>query len=218
MGHVEHQRRDGPATSIGYGEATTMRLTYCPDTLAADWLVRSHTPAMQLITFGPAGFEAYARLRFIPDPSGPGQDEADFDAPADHPSDIDQARRALRLLAPFTSTPRECYFCLWEGYSDAPLPPAVQRGPLVELPHRRYALLRGALDDIDAWEADIGGGESIAPPAFAWPADHAWCFTLDVDPHWAGIGARQVAIDALIRDPQLDVVAARPAESQPGYR
>jgi hypothetical protein len=31
-------------------------------------------------------------------------------------------------------------------------------------------------------------------------------------------GARRAAIDALIRDPQLDVVAARPAERQPEYR
>ena len=194
-----------------------MRLSYCPDTIAADWLVRSDTPAMQLITFGPASFEAFARLRFIPDPAGPGRAEADVDVPDDHPSDIEQARRALHLLARFTSTPEECHFCLWEGYSDVPLPPAGQRGPLVELPHRRYALLRGSLRDIDAWETDLGGGQPIAPPAFVWPADHRWCFVSDVDPHWAGIGAGPAAIDALVSDPQLDVVPARPAENQPRY-
>ncbi|TDB73812.1 hypothetical protein [Micromonospora sp. KC723] len=195
-----------------------MRLSYCPDTTAADWLVESDTPAEQLITFGPSGFEAFARLRFIPDPTGPGQGEADADVPDDHPSDMEQTRRALRLLAAFTSTPEECYFCLWEGYSDAPLPPEVQRGRLVEVPHRRYALLRGSLNDIDAWEADLGGGRTIAPPAFVWPADHSWCFVSDVDPHWAGIGAEQAAIDALVGDPQLDVVPARPADSHPQYR
>src|SRR5690242_5374961 len=143
-----------------------MKLSYCPDVTAADWLVRSGTPAEQLITFGPSGFEAFARLRFIPDPPGPGQeDQAAVGVADDHPSDIAQTRRAVRLLAAFTSTPQECYFCLWEGYSDAPLPPAVQRVPLVELPHRRYALLRGALTDIDAWEADLGRGQTIAPPA-----------------------------------------------------
>ena len=194
-----------------------MRLSYCPDTTAADWLVRSDTPAMQLITFGPATFEAFARLRFIPDPSRPGQEESDVEVPDDHPSDIAQARRALRRLARFTSTPQECYFCIWEGYSDIPLPPDVRRGPLVEIPHRRYALLRGALHDIDAWEADLGGGQHIAPPAFVWPADHRWCFASDVDPHWAGIGAEQAAIDALVDDPELDVVPARPAEDQPVY-
>jgi hypothetical protein len=171
-----------------------------------------------LITFGPSVFEAFARLRFIPDPVGAGQEEADTDVADDHPSNIEQTRRALRLLEAFTCTPEECYFCLWEGYSDAPLPPQVQRGPLVELPHRRYALLRGSLNDIDAWEADLGGGQIIAPPAFVWPADHRWCFASDVDPHWAGIGAERVAIDALIGDLQLDVVPASPTDNQPQYR
>lgn len=187
-----------------------MRLSYCSDITAADWLVRSGAPAERLITFGPSGFAAYARLRFIPDPPGPGQeDQADVDVPDDHPSDIAQTRRALSLLAAFTSTPQECYFCLWEGYSDAPLSPEMQQGPLVELPHRRYVLLRGALTDIDAWESDLGRGQTIAPPAFVWPADHRWCLASDVDPHWAGIGADQAAIDALLADPQLDVVPAR---------
>ena len=195
-----------------------MTLTYCPDTTAASWLVRSGTPATQLMNFGPASFEAFGRLRFIPDPVAPGQDEADADTPAGHPSDITQARRALRLLASFTSTPQDCYFCVWEGYSDIPLPPDVRHGPLVEIPYRRYALLRGALHDIDAWEADLGGGQPIAPPAFVWPADRRWCFASDVDPHWAGIGAEQAAIDTLIGDPQLDVVPAHPAEEQPLYR
>jgi hypothetical protein len=195
-----------------------VRLRYQADVSAADWLIQSDTPDLQLISFGPATFVAYARLRFIPDPLGPDQKESDVELPEGHLSDIEQSRRALHLLAPFTSTPEECYFCLWEGYSDAPLPPPVQGGPLVELPHRRYALLRGALQDIDAWETDIGAGQIIAPPALVWPADHRWCFVSDVDPHWAGIGAEQAAIDALLSEHQLDIVAARPAELQPQYR
>ena len=51
------------------------------------------------------------------------------------------------------STPEECYFCVWEGYSDVSLRSDVRRGPLVEIPHRRYALFRGARADIDGWEA-----------------------------------------------------------------
>jgi hypothetical protein len=199
-------------------EVAALRLSCCPDTSAADWLVRSDTPDQQLITFGPSGFPAYARLRFIPDPTGPEQEEADAEVPQGHPTDIEQTRRALGLLAPFTSTPKECYFCLWEGYSDAPLPPQALQGPLVELPHRRYALFRGTLDDIDAWESDLGGGQSIAPPAFVWPADHRWCLTSDVDPHWAGIGAERAAVDALLADPRLDCVPADPAGIQPWYR
>lgn len=194
-----------------------MRFHYCQETTAANWLVESVTPAMQLILFGPAGFEAYARLRFIPDPAGPGQEEADVELPDDHPSDIAQARRALHRLAPFTSTPEECYFCLWEGYSDIELPPEVLRGPLVEIPHRRYALLRGSLSDIDSWQDDVGGGQPVPPPAFVWPADRRWCFASDVDPHWAGIGGSRAAVDALVDAPGIDAVPARPAEDQPQY-
>ncbi len=190
-----------------------MRLRHCSDPSVADWLARSGTPPMQLITFGPAGYPAYARLRFIPDPSRPGQDEADADVPDDHPSDIAQARRALHRLAAFTSTPDDCVFLVWEGYSDIPLPP----GPLAELPHRRYAVFRGPVSAVDDWEDDMGGGHPVAPPAFVWPADRRWCFVSDVDPHWAGIGARRAAVDALVTQPGLDVVPARPDEPQPRY-
>lgn len=194
-----------------------MGLRFCTDLSAAHWLVESPTPAMQLISLGPAGYETYARLRFIPDPGGPGQAEADVDVPEDHPSDIAQSRRALHLLARFTATPQECYFCLWEGYSDMELPAAVQSGPLVDLPHRRYALLHGSLTDIDSWQTHLGLGGPCAPPAFAWPADRSWCFVSDVDPHWAGIGADRVAIDLLRNTPDLDVVLANPEEHQPTY-
>lgn len=195
-----------------------MALRYHPDPSPADWLAASGAPAGQLIVFGPAGFDAYARLRFIPDPTAPGQLETDATVPDDHPSDLAQVGRALRLLAAFTATPEVCWFCLWEGYADAPLPPAVRQGPLVELPHRRYALLRGDLSDIDAWAARLGDGQNIAPPAFVWPADHAWCVAADVDPHWAGVAASRAAVDALVADPQLDVVAADPGVDQPRYR
>ena len=184
-----------------------MSLAYSSDPAAAVWLVRSPTPPFQLITFGPVGFAAYARLRYLPDPTAPDQHEADVDMPADHPSDLEQARRALHTLARFTSTPQECWFCVWEGYSDVVLPPAVH---LIDLPYRRFALLSGSVADIDGWTG--------APPAFVWPADRSWCFTSDVDPHWAGIGGSQAAVDAVIADPGLDAVAARPSEPPVPYR
>jgi hypothetical protein len=188
-----------------------MSLRRCPETTAADWLLASGTDPTQLILFGPAGFDAYARLRFIPDPDRPGQDEADVEVPEDHPSDIEQTRLALHRLAEFTSTPEDCYFGLWEGYSYSGLPEAAARGPLVSLPHRRYALLRGPVRALDGW------ADHLPPPAFVWPADHRWCLASDVDPHWAGIGASGPAVTALLDEPALDVVAARPADAAPMY-
>ncbi|WP_229789306.1 hypothetical protein [Pilimelia terevasa] len=176
------------------------------------------TPPGQLITFGPAGFEAYARLRFIPDPIRPGQQEADVEVGDDHLLDIEQTRRALHLLARFTSSAQDCYFCVWEGYSDIPLPTHVRSGALLELPHRRYGLLHGCIGDIDGWEAALGSGGPIAPPALVWPADQRWCLASDVDPHWAGIGASPAAIDALNAQTTLDVIRADPSGEQPEYR
>ncbi|MCT2588278.1 hypothetical protein [Actinophytocola gossypii] len=194
-----------------------MGLSYCTETSAADWIVGSRAPWHRLVTFGPPVFEAYARLRFIPDPSRPGQAEADVDVPDDHLSDFAQARLALRRLARFTDTPGDCYFCAWDGYSDIEFPPAVRDGRMVDLTHRRYAMLRGSLGDTDDWEKSLGSEGPCPPPALVWPADHRWCFASDVDPHWAGIGAEQAAVDALVDDSRLDVVSARADDVHPAY-
>jgi len=162
------------------------------------------------VTWGPEGFSSYARLRYIPDPVSPGQDEADVVLPDDHVSDQMQARRAIKLLSTFTSTPDQAYFCWWEGDPDCSAPPDL---PLVTLEHRRFALLSGRVADVDAWPSSSGG----SLPAFAWPDDRAWCFTSDVDPHWAGIAGSDEAISALVDDPHLDVVRARFGEAAPSY-
>jgi hypothetical protein len=183
---------------------------------AADWIVQAHIPWEQLVNFGPPDFPAYARLRFIPDPTKPGQTEAEANVAVDHPSDMQQTQRAVDHLRRFTAAPEDCYFCLWEGYPDLNFPPSVLHGPMVTIPHRRYFLLHGSLTDLDSWEETLGGVASF-PPAFGWPADHSWCLARDVDPHWAGIGAQQAAIDTLLNAPELDVVPAEPTASQPTY-
>jgi hypothetical protein len=194
-----------------------MRMLARPAELSvARWITGSSTPFDQLVMFGPEVFDAFARIRFIPDPIAPGQQEADVDLPEDHLPDLVQAQIALHRLEAFTATPDVCYFGFWEGdhYVDLPLP---RSDSLVVLPHRRYVLFRGALDSIDSVAEDFGSGRPVAPPAFVWPADHRWCFACDVDPHWAGVGARQAAVDALMDDDDLDVVPAVPADSQPLY-
>ena len=151
-----------------------MGLTYCTDTAAADWLVCSATPPQQLIEFGPAGYEAYARLRFLPDPSWPGQAEADVEVPDEAP--LTQVRRVLDHLAGFTASPDECYFCVWEGISGNDLD-GYSHGPMVTVPHRRYVMFTGRVADFASWATDFPHeGFYGSPPAFVWPADHRWCF------------------------------------------
>lgn len=194
-----------------------MSLYYSTNITEIEFLTQLGNPSGHVIDFGPARFEAYARLRFIPDPEYSGQLEADAQLRKDHPSAIEQSRRLLGKLAVHTTSPDRCYFCVWEGYSNVQLPAGRPTGSVVDLADRRYALLEGPLNGLQTWEIDFGNGNPIDPPAFVWPADHRWCFAKDVDSHWAGIGASTAAITALVQYAGLDVVAADPTTAQPMY-
>ena len=227
-----------------------MTLTFCTDLAAAEWIVRSDRSWPQLVSVGPPGFDAYARLRFLPDPVRPDQSENDVEA---HWG-TDQLPGLWAVLATHTTTPDRCYFCVWEGFGraepapdddavylhdqDAEVPlaaadarpglapataaPSMLQVPKVVLPNRAYWMFRGPLAGVGAWDTAQGwpGQHRLdeVDPAFAWPADHAWCVALDVDSHWAGIGGTTRLIEQLVADPRLDVVAADPSQEQPFYR
>lgn len=191
-----------------------MSLTPCTDPSAADWLTGSDLPWTRLVTFGPDGFEAYARLRFLPDPGSPGQPESS--AVAGGASEHAVLLSALSVLRQHTGTPEDCYFCLWDGWGE--WPPSMPDGPNVVLPARAYFLFRGGLSEFaDATMPAPFGAGSVPVPAFIWPADHAWCLADDVDPHFAGIGADASTISALAAHPGLDVVPADPDAEQPYF-
>jgi hypothetical protein len=190
-------------------------LTPSTDLSAAAWITTSQLPWHQLVTFGPAGFAAYARLRFVPDPTAPEQAESDNAG-----EDLDELAvlsTALHVLGEFTHTPEDLYFCMWDGWGT----PVAGSPPLVTVPERSYFLFRGGLEDFDDWgSARMDGvprSADVPPPAFIWPADHAWCIAFDVDPHYAGIGAAPESIARLAAHPVLDVVLADPSEQQPYY-
>ena len=176
---------------------------------------------------GPSGFDAYARVRFIPDPTHPGQreDEADLGA---SPGETAQWRTLLHLLAAETAHPEDCYFGLWEGWG---LRETARDWPVfgvprhARIPGRSYFLFHGSLSDAEIRgtpaQAGIWGRPEFSSggtPAFVWPSDHSWCVAADVDPHYAGIGASVPTIRRLIADPGLDAVEADPAAAQPAYR
>lgn len=224
-----------------------MSLSWCSDVSPGAWLTASGTPWQQLIGFGPAEFDSYARLRFVPDPTRTGQHESDIDD-ADIPeSEAALVRCVLNVLARHTAAAGDCYFCLWDGWAsdiyggdglrivdwatgtvtrgstmDPAFDQAVLQGPKVSIPNRDYFLFRGRLADFGDWgAADFHPGKPrthMPNPAFIWPADRAWCVANDVDPHWAGIGATSAAIDELLATPGLDIVRADPTVPQPEYR
>jgi hypothetical protein len=160
-------------------------LTCCRELSAADWIAHSELPWQQLVGFGPAGFDAYARLRFLPDPAYPGQSENDVEADWR----TDALPRLFEVLATHTATPDDCYFCVWEGFTDsnvnvdedavyvddenagaslerpgaqpgwAPHPagsPSMPHLPKVVVPNRAYWLFRGPLAEVGAWNTAQG--------------------------------------------------------------
>jgi hypothetical protein len=204
-------------------------LAVSSDLSSADWIVASDIPWPRLVTIGPSGFAAYARVRFIPDPIREDQRESEADLDAS-PDEVDPWRALLGLLAANTADPDNCSFGLWDGWG---FPESAHRWPTfgvprdAQLPPRSYFLFRGSLSDAAIWgggapaDAGIWGLPEFSrggAPAFVWPSDQTWCIAADIDPHWAGIGASVPLIERLIGDPRLDAVQADPADKQPTYR
>lgn len=191
----------------------------CLDLTVAEWITASEEPWWSLVTLGPPGFPAYARLRFIPDPAYEGQSEIDAARHSEVIPEIDQLRVAVETLLQHTDAPAEGRLLIWDGWGEEAFPDTIGRAARAAVPHREYSVWTVSLPDFvsgaveASWEARTG--RDMPPPAFIWPADRAWCITQDVDPHWAGIGAEQAAIDPLVNDPRLDVVPVDPDQKMP---
>jgi len=215
-------------------------LEFMSDLSVADWIVNDEHNNRdgwdRLVSFCPSGFEQYARLRYIPDPLqvnnrdellalGDVVHNAHLNSTEDIP-DYEQFRMAIETLARFTMTPT-AYMLMWEG-SGLDWPDWIMRGPTVNeiapLTGRPYKLFRVTMAEVTSNQVLQGWSQWLdmrwgfnTPPAFFWPADRAWCFTSDTDPHWAGIGGTTKAISALLHNPLLDVVPLNPAQKPPLY-
>lgn len=89
----------------------------CIDVSAAEWVVGSARHWARLVTFGPEGFAGYARLRHLPDPAYDGQRLNPRDIDGTWWDGRDQLGTLLRVLGAHTTTPDDCYVCVWEGYT-----------------------------------------------------------------------------------------------------
>ncbi|MHA4854433.1 hypothetical protein L1080_033600 [Rhodococcus sp. MSC1_016] len=191
-----------------------MSITRCADIAAARWIEQRPEDWWRLAVRGPVCFDRYARLRTIPDPSYPGQPETDVHV--DVPEDNDQIGIVLAALAPYTDTPEDCYFLVWEGW---PSFHTEYSSPRVSIPNRGYFHFHGSLADFADWNTQVEAllGDTAPPPAFVWPADRAWCVTFDVDPHFATIGGSAEVIAATLALTDVDVVADDPDIEPPYY-
>jgi hypothetical protein len=109
------------------------------------------------------------------------------------------AARLAGVLARFTTTPAECWFGIWEGYGDTPV--QARTVPLIPMPQRNMALLRGPLQAAGTAFAGIGWPESAS---LWWPDDRSWCVATDIDLMSTYIGARTQCVEALLGDETLE--------------
>lgn len=194
-----------------------MTLSFDADPSNARWLTEDvpdvHGAAVsRRLLIGPDGFEAYARVLTLPDPSFPGQSETDLDD-----EEVDAALSDVELVGGIVDVMTasaddvELYFLLWDGW---PYDPEL----LVERPIdiakiRRYSLAQGTLHEWLSWVDD--GVERGFAPGFVWPADRSWCIAYDTDSHFAGVGGSAPAIARLLNDPRLTAVTQVSGASLP---
>ncbi len=172
------------------------------------------------------------RVQFPALTAGPGAHAADDPPHGELPGEDRDA--LLSVLAACTSTVRQCWFCVWDGYG----PPAGQAaGPetgqvfaRVAAPpgrppgrhrtqhpavcgflDRRYYLYSGPL----AASVTLG-----LPPSLYWPEDHAWAVAADPDLDSTYVGGDDELVGRLLAHPQLEVLPAELEDqitSDPGW-
>ena len=157
------------------------------DVAAAEWLIARlwpwPTPENQVLAGSiiPAGFGAYAAIRHE---SGEADDLSKRECDA-----------LVATLTDFTTTPDECWFCLWTGYGHIDMSDAERS--IVGATDREYLLLRGPL-------AAVAGFDHVRPH-YWWPTDRSWCVGGDVDLARTFVGGSEDAVDALAARQELDV-------------
>jgi hypothetical protein len=136
-----------------------------------------------------------------------------------------ECRVLSEVLVQHTTTPKSCWFAVWEGFGQLQGSPAasvltidgaqshvrglapehVMSGGRVRLPHRAYLLLHGAVTDVvEAF--DLLGRQS---PNLWWPDDRAWCVATEIDFGWTYVGASTQAISEVVSRPDLETMHAK---------
>ena len=115
-----------------------------------------------------------------------------------------ECRALVDVLKAFTSTPGQCFFCLWEGYGniDTRLYKASSR---VRAPGRDYLLFRGPLDAVMSFLDRVDGFWGHSPNIW-WPEDRAWCVATDIDLFDTYVGGSGECMEAVLSSPALEAL------------
>ncbi len=155
-----------------------------PSAEAADWLIRDDLSWMDLVRYGPPGFEVYLRIPF-----------EHHEGALDDPGELLSLRRTLETLAAHTTTPNTAFAAIWDGWGGGR---EVPDAPRIPIPNRTMLLFTGEVEALRdapalAWQT-VGYQE----PQLAWPQDRAWCVACEVDEEIEfSVGCSEVAAKAL---------------------
>jgi hypothetical protein len=129
--------------------------------------------------------------------------------------------RLSDVLIQYTSTPDNCWFCIWEGYAwmhggravtgNPPglVPPGVRHGGRVRLPGRDYYLYRDG----------VAGAKTFVPfpwnlrPNLWWPDDRAWCVATEIDNVATYVGGTDELAAVLLAESAVGAIRITPTES-----
>ncbi|MDQ6878918.1 MAG: hypothetical protein M3082_14755 [Candidatus Dormibacteraeota bacterium] len=142
-----------------------------------------------------------------------------------------QCRALVGLLARFTTTPADCWFCLWEGYGyltgsvrafssgkQGPSPAGSKRQPrwrphlrfprpIGNRPDRKRVRLPGR--DYLLFRGPVAKAEGWEDgPNLWWPEDRAWCVASEIDFPYTYVAGSQELIDAILKDPAIESLPA----------
>jgi hypothetical protein len=120
----------------------------------------------------------------------------------------DECAAVAEVLADHTTTPDDCWFCLWEGYGWKVLSRLAEIAPRVPLENRNCLLFRGPMSAATAFRSDPW----FQSPTVWWPADRAWCVQSELDIYSTYVAPTSSAVHALIGHPMLEVVECSPEQ------
>lgn len=136
---------------------------------------------------------------------------------------LPDAEALAGIVREWTSTPGQCWFCVWDGYGWAgtlctrpgepsvrlPDPATVRAGARVHLPNRDYLLYAGPAEAVAA-AAPLSVAEQT--PNLWWPADRAWCVATEIDLPWTYVGGPAGLIERILDDERIEALPADPGD------
>jgi hypothetical protein len=117
----------------------------------------------------------------------------------------EDCERLASLLRRHTSTPKVCWFCVWEGYGGFFDAKRYGDVPRVTTPGRAYVLYRGPLEAVTSFR----WGLSWQSPNLWWPDDRAWCVATEIDLPETYVGGSPACIERILADDQLEAIQTR---------